>query len=929
MVSDHPPLDGPSVDSRDRVAVLCSLDDVLETIRGDETPDGTAPTPADRRTAAERLAAAAAADPAAVAHRAAAVVAVLTGFPPWSTAEGTEVDGHGNALPLGTRDRIVRELCGTVESIATAVPWALVEDVEPLLTGIVDGSAPQRLRLARALVAIADEHPDTIDGETLPLDTLLDEESQRLRHAGAGIVASIARDQPTVAVATFPALLDCLEGADPELREEATDAIHELSIVRPSTVVDETAAISRLLTDRRQEVRPHAVRTLIELCGTDSEAVWDQEDRVRAALNSETTGTREVVSLLLIRMATESPERMADRHDLVTAVLGDEAAGVREAGPWLLRELAGAVPAAIAPALPAVLETTLETVTDPERRATVLLASSAIVEAAAELPPALELAGIYPLLASADPNERAAAAAFLDAVHAASGLAVRRDALADVEDVTLPDGPTDDPIGETLDRIATRAAEAGEHVQTEFDPSVTGFRPEYRLVEEEDFTAVIQRVYRRLRADSPDVMSDLGTLVDFLETETDIVVEHALSVLSVLATRNPAAVARHLGDVDPFVAHPEPVVRTRALTIVNSCFQYRPQRVLADIEYFVAALDYKDHVTSQLLSRVFLLARDEQIGAFVPHTETLLDAWSPAHPIRTFVIEGVLRSLVSSRPDALSDHYETLLTYSGRELEIDPDSLEAVDALDAVEATADDETIRTIIPLDFLLDEESQVSSRPSRSALRSLVLTYPDIAIGNQAAIRDLLRADSASTRNYGLRLIELSAVGDDERVATFVEDLVDRIETEPDPDIRAQAVSTFHEIAEAAPAAVALSVGVVYPIVDDGRPEGGDDDIDDETRWVLEAVAECIDDLPPERYPAVEQIRPFLDHDVTGSAAAVEIFAALVDADPAALRGHRSTVVEWCSRDRESTAQVDAIEALHRLGTRSTIASLVSDDD
>lgn len=929
MMSDHPTLDESSIDSGDRVEVLRSLDDVIGMIGGDQTVDSTTLTPVNRRIAAERLAAAADAEPTAVAHRASDIVAVLTKFPPWSTADRTDDDGREDTLPLGIRDRIIRALCGTVESISVAVPWALVEEVDNLLTGLMDGPPPQRLQLARALVAIVDEHPDAIDGETLPLDTLLGGESQRLRQVGAELVASLSRNQPTAVVTTFPALLDCLDAADPKLREVATDAIRELSVVRPSPVVDETAAISRLLTDGSQTVRENAVGTLIELCGTDSKAVWNQEDQIRSALDSETTGTREVVSVLLVRMTTESPRRMADRHDLVTAILGDDAAAVREAGPWLLRELAGAVPTAVAPVLPAVIETTLGTVTNPEHRGTILLASSAIVEAADELPPSLDLTEIYPLLGSADPSERAGAAAFFNAANAASGLEVRQEKLAGIEDVEIPDGPTDDPISETLDRIASKAAEEGEHVQTEFDSSFTGFRPEYRLVEQEDFTAVIERVQRRIRADSPDMMSDLETLVNFLETETKLVVEHTLTVLSVLANRNPAAVARHLGDIDPLVSHSESAIRNRALAIVNTCFQYRPQRVLADIEHFIDALNYENHVTSQLLSRILLLARDEQIGTLVPHTETLLDAWSAAHPIRTFVIEGVIRSLVSSRPDALNDHYETLLLCSGRELEIDPDSLEEVNAIDAIDATPDDGANQTIIPLDFLLDEESQVSSRPSRSALRSLVLTYPDIAIENQAAIRDLLTVGSASTRNYGLRLIELSAVGDDERVATFAEDLVERIEVEPNPDVRAQAVSTFHEVAEAAPAAVAPSVEVVYSIIDDGQPEKFDDNIDDETRWALEAVAESINELPPERYPTVEQIRPYLEHDADGSAAAVKIFTALVDAEPETLRKHRSTVVEWCSGDRDSTAKVDAIEVLHRLGTRSTIGSLVSDND
>jgi hypothetical protein len=929
MVSDHSPLDGTTADAGDRVNVLRSLDEVIGTIRGDERSDGTVPTPAQRRTAAERLAAAADDEPIALSHRAGDVVAVLVTFVPWSTANGTGDDGRADTLSLGTRDRIVRALCETIESIATTVSWALVDHVDTLRTGLTDGPTPQRLWMAQTFVAIADDHPEAIEGEALPIEMLVTDGPVRLRQAGAELVASIARDQPTAATSTLPKLLDCLNEGDPTLREAATDAIHELSIARPAAVVDETAVVGQLLTDQSQPVREHAVRILIELCGTDSEAVWDQEDRIRAALESETARNRETVSLLLVRMTTESPAKMAERHDLLTAVLGDEVADVREAAPWILRELAVTVPAVIAPRLSEVIETTLEAVTDPERRATILLAGSAIVEAADDCPPALDLAGIYPLLNSEDPSEQAAAAAMLDAAHRASDLDVRAGRLADVDGVELPDDSGNDRVSETLDRIESRATEAGDSVQTEFDPSMTGIRPEYRLVEQEEFTTVIERVRRRLRADSPDTMSDLETLVGFLDTESNLVLELTLSTLSILANSNPAAVARHLDAIDPLVAHDEPAVRNRALMIANVCFQYRPRRVLADIEYFVDALDHETHVTSQLLSRILFLVRDEQIGVLVPHTETLLDAWSADHPIRTFIVEGVLSSIVSSRPDALRGHRKTLLAYSGRELAIDPDELEAVDAVDTLDATFDDETVQTIIPLDFLLDEESQISSRPSRSALRSLVLTSPDIVVENQETIRDLLTADVAKTRNYGLRLIELSAVGDDERIATFTEDLVDRIETESDPDVRAQAVSAFHEVAEADPVAVASYIEVVYPIVDDGRPEQSDDDIDAETEWALLSIAECIDELPPERYPTVEQIRPYLEHDTAGAAAVVEIFATLVNVDPETLRRHRSTVVEWCSGERAPTTQVNAIETLHRLGTRSTIDALVSEDD
>lgn len=927
MVRDQPQSGNPTAGSEDRVDVLLSLDAVFETIGGDEASDGTTPTPEQRRIAAERVAAAADADPTAVAHRAGDVVATLATFPPWSTAD--DAGSAGTAVPLGPRNRIVRQLCAAIESIATAVPWALVDDVGTIRTGLTAGPVPQRLRLGRALVAVAEEHPDAIDGGALPFESLLDGADHRLRQVGAELVAAIAQDQPTVVATTLPALLDCLDAPDSTLREVAADAIHEISVVRPSAVVDETAVVGRLATDPNQTVRDNAVRTLIELCGTDDEAVWEQEHRIREALDSETTRTREIVALLLFRMASEAPGAVARRHSLVTAVLGDDTADVRETGPWILQELAASVPAEAAPGLPAMVDTALQTVTDPEHCAKVLLAGSVIVEAADESLPSLDLAEIYPLLGADDPGVRAAAAAFLQAVNSRPEFDVRQDRLADVDGVELPDEPTDDVVEETLDRVKTRAAEAGEHVQTEFDPSVSGFRPGYRLVAQEDFTTVIERVHRRIRADSPDVMSDLGALVGFLDTETDLVLEHTLGVIFVLANRNPAAVARHLEEVIPLVTHSERAVRNRALMITNVCFQYRPHRVLADIEYFVDALDYETHTTSQLLSRVFLLVRNEQVSALVPHIETLLDAWSDSHPVRTYVIEAVLRSVVSSRPDALSEHYETLLSYSGRELEIDPDNLEEVDAVEDVERAPDDDTIQTLIPLDFLLDEDSQVSSRPGRSALRSLVLTYPDIVVQNQAAIRDLLAAESAATRKYALRLIELSAVGEDERVATFSEELVDRINREDDPGVREQAVSTFHEVAEAAPAAVAPFVEVVYPIIADGHPERPDDDVDDETGWALKAVAECVDELPAESYPTVEQILPYLEHSSDGSAAVVEIFAALVDVEAEALRAQRSTVVEWCSEDRHSTAQVDAIEVLHRLGTRSTIGSLVACDD
>jgi hypothetical protein len=900
----------PDNQAINRSTVLLNPRTAVRTICGE--PDSDGPELAERLAAADGLADAADEAPEAVAHVSADIVMALTEFPPW--ADGTP------ALSLGASDRIARRLCETLRSVADAVPTALDDEVSTLRAGVAGGPQHQRLLVAETLVSLAEAESSSVDGDRMPYETLLEADAVGLRRSGAELVAALADSEPEAASEQFDRLRSLLDGDDSEIRIRAVDAIHEISIRRPDTVVGSAEAISRLLTDRNDDVRGLAIRTLIELTGADADAVWRQVNRIERAMNAENEETRTLTAILLIRMASETPARMADHHGLITDVLDDDSQEVREIGPSILREVVAVVPAALVEALADILSTTMATGADPVVRARILLAGGHVIDQAGRVPGGVTLTPVYEALSADTPRERAGAAAFLEAASQYTEITIPA-AVFDEMDRRVDEQSVMDVLG----AIKSRAVEEGVEVDTEFQADMSGFRPEYKLlIQLEDFTEVIQRVHGKIQADDPSAIGELGSLVEYLDTETELVQELTLHALYLLANRNPAAVARYLSDIVPLATNDRPAIRNWALMTVNLCFEYRPHRALTEMDHLVRALSIDDHVTGQLLARILLMIRGVQVSAIAPHVDALLDAWSDSRVVLTYVIEGVISSLVSSHPEGLEPHTDELLAYSGRELEIDPDAIQEVDALDDIENKPDDETIRTITPLDFLLEGEQQISARPVRSALKSLVLTRPDIVVDNPETIRSFIDSEVPEKRRYGLRLINLALLSGETGVAKFRDDALERLEREDRDDVHAQAASVLHELAEVLPGEIADIADALYPIIREGRP-AGDRELDDTTTWSVYAVSECIEEIPPSNRPSVDLVVPYLETDSRAATAAVGICTELIDAETERLREHRPTIVRWCTENRDAAGQVAAMQVLQRLGSRSTVGSLV----
>lgn len=833
-----------------------------------------------------------------------------------------------SSLSVGQHQQIQRHLCAALRHVGAATPTALYDHVLELQRLLEDGTFELRTVAAELLASGAGAYPARFEQPEAVLDASLNDDVRLTQRHGADIASNLVGEWTDQVCTFLPRLIELLEVDDDAVRRRAANAIHEISIEEPSLVGEYAETLARYLRDRNDRVRALTMLVFIELVPVDGVDVWAYGEDIKRNFTLGDENARTNAGLLLARLSIRDPEALSSHVDVIETALE---ASESETLTFPVKQMANMYPNDAVKVYDTLVKAVGNEEWDPDTRADFAVAAHWIADSTGESPQVTTLQEQRDLLASEHAVVRAAVALFYLTLYDIDPETVERVLQADQDDerdlvnLVWIDSETiqDRDTAAILEQVLSEAETQSGTVDTTPPEPEDWVEPSYEHVREDNASTVIERAVESFHRDDRTVLAELGEVVSVLHSNSRAIQHAAIRVFALASRHHPQQVSRYLDEIIPLVTSLDPQVRRHALSSVLVLVDSNPRKVIERPEPFLECLSYDDRLTRQSAAQILIEISSRDASPLMSEVDRLADAIETKHVFSSFAVEFALGNIATTDVQSLRPHTKQMLSKLQLDIRINPGTIEQVESTIERRGTKDDDPSQSLIPMDFLLDDQNRIATRPMLTALGSLFMFDSSMIVTYSDEVRELLNGDTR-TKEHGLRLVYLTAKAGEIGVRQFAEDMCELLQTDEvlSPTLAEEMGDCLIAVADTVPEAFAPRVHeLTTRLVDIERAIEADERHRHLLTALLYLIWQCLDAVEPEDYPTSDKFLHFLTYDDEAGRYATNILGQLIDAYPAATHKMRQTIVEWCDADRDTEELVGAVEFLTRAGSVSTL--------
>lgn len=910
----------PTLDSNSGTAeLLAGLEFSIEHIAPEAF--GRKSTPPDERVAAAGAVARTAADHSLAASQYTSQIIVAI--------ENVRTESETTpSLSAGQRQQIQRHLCAALRNVGAATPTALYDHVPELLRLLEDGTFEMRTVAAELVVSGAGEYPARFEQTEAVLDASLNDDVRLTQRHGADIASNLIGEWTDQVCAFLPRLIELLEVDDDAVRRRAANAIHEISIEEPGLVGEYTETLAGYLRDRNDRVRALTMLVFIELVPVDGVDVWAYGEDIKRNFTLDDENARTNVELLLARLSIRDPEALSSHVDIIETALES---GGSETLTFPVKQVANMYPDAAVKVYDTLVKAVGNEEQDPNTRADFAVAAHWIADSTGESPRVATLQEQRDLLASEHAVVRAAMALFyltlydIDPKTVESVLQADQDDERDLVDVVWIDSETiqDRDTAAILERVQSEAETQSGAVDTTPPEPDYWVEPSYKHVREDNASTVIERAVESFHRDDRTVLAELGEVVSVLHSNSRAIQHMAIRVFALASRYHPQQVSRYLDEIIPLVTSLDPQVRRHALRSVLVLVDSNPKKVIEHPEPFLECLSYDDRLTRQPAAQILIEISSRDASPLTSEVDRLVDAIETKHVFSSFAVELTLDNVAAIDVQSLRPYTKQMLSKLQLDIRINPGTVEQVESTIEMGRARGDDPSQSLIPIDFLLDDQNRIATRPMLTALGSLFMFDSSMVVTYSDEVRELLNSDTRN-KEYGLWLLYVAATAGEIGVRQFAEDICELLQTDEvlTPTLAEKMGDCLIAVADTVPDVFAPWVNeLTTRLIDIERAIEADERRRHLLTALLYLIWQCLDAVEPENYPTSDKFLHFLTYDDEAGRYATNILGQLVNAYPAATHKVRQTIMEWCDADHDTEELVGAVEFMTRTGSVSTL--------